>query len=181
MNKWLLFLFALTLFSTQPSHADEWFLSLGGGPQPNGEDDQTNLSAGADYSFAKWQRSYRQQMLFGISLTAIKTNTDKHNEFYAVSFYPQLTLHAPRHELGQPFFFVRALGPSYISSNQLGSRQQKHHFSFQAQVGVGLYIPWSNQQDLIASVSFKHFSNANLFSENDGIDLPLMLNLGFRY
>ena len=152
-------------------------INAGGGPQPNGKG-QTNLSAGMDYSFAKWVRSYRQQMLFGVSATYLAADSDDNEEIWAISLYPQLTLYAPIKEYGQPYFFVRALGPSYISSNSLGNRQQAEHFSFQAQVGVGLYIPTASDEKIIAAVSFKHFSNANIFSENDGIDLPVMLNLG---
>ncbi len=30
-------------------------------------------------------------------------------------------------------------------------------------------------------VSFKHFSNANWFSDNDGIDIPFVLTFGYSY
>ncbi|MCG8316767.1 MAG: acyloxyacyl hydrolase [Pseudomonadales bacterium] len=170
-------LICCVIMISQPTFANEWMVNAGGGPQPNGKG-QTNLSAGIDYSFAKWVRSYRQHMLFGISATYLAADSEENDEIWAISLYPQLTLYAPTKEYGQPYFFVRALGPSYISSNNLGNRQQAEHFSFQAQVGVGLYIPTRGDEKIIAAVSFKHFSNANIFSENDGIDLPVMLNLG---
>lgn len=176
----LTLLIMCTLFITNSAYADEWFISMGGGDQLH-EENQSNHSIGIDYSFAKWKRSYRQFMYFGVSATAMQSDTDDYDEMYALSIYPQLTLFAEQQSYGHPFFFVRALGPSYLSENRLGKRQQAYHFAFQAQVGVGLYIPLDEKQNLLASISFKHFSNANIFSENDGIDLPVMLNIGLAY
>ncbi len=31
------------------------------------------------------------------------------------------------------------------------------------------------------ALSWKHFSNADLFDDNDGIDLPVVLNVGIKF
>ena len=80
-----------------------------------------------------------------------------------------------------PYFWIRFLGPSYISSSRLGDRQQAHNFAFQAQIGVGAIVKTQNDTEIILSLSWKHFSNANLFDDNDGIDLPVMLNFGIKF
>ena len=49
---------------------------------------------------------------------------------------------------------------------------------FQAQVGVGLIAP---ADTWFIAASYKHFSNADLFAPNDGIDLPFVLTLGQRW
>lgn len=112
-----------------------------------------------------------------------------YDNMYAVSIYPQLSLfpgddskiNSIMPEWAEPFFFVRALAPSYISANRLGDRQQANNFSFQAQIGIGVTIRRSDKTEAIIALSWKHFSNARMFEDNDGIDLPLVLNFGLRF
>jgi hypothetical protein len=167
--------------------ADELLVTLGRGPQPGA--DQRNETAGFDYSFYRHERSARQRISVGVSYTRLTTNTADNGSVYAVSVYPQITLFPTRTSRvgsrsprwAQPFFFVRALGPSYISDGTLGSRRQAEHFAFQAQVGVGIELnPGADRRGVVA-VSWKHFSNANLYRENDGIDVPLVVNVGMTF
>lgn len=177
MMKVAISILALACSSTVP--ADELILNLGGGPQ--NESQQHNRTYGLDYSFYRLERSYRQHFLLGISFTHVGANSAQDTGFSAISIYPQINLYPRRFAWGQPFFFVRALGPSYISRNRLGSRLQDHHFAFQAQVGIGAYLDYREKENAIISFSFKHFSNANLFKDNDGIDLPFVLSVGMRF
>lgn len=165
------------------AHSDELLVNFGGGPQRHSA--QSNETAGVDYAFYRFARSPRQQIEVGVSYTYLSTNTPVDDSVYAISVYPQLTYwprntaliarHSPT--WARPFFFVRALGPSYISANRLGSRKQARHFAFQAQIGVGAIL---NDKTLVM-LSWKHFSNANLFADNDGVDLPFVLSLGVRF
>jgi hypothetical protein len=163
--------------------AGDMLLTMGGGPQPGA--DQRNATWGLDYSFHRFQRSSRQHIEVGVSYTSLRTNASASERLYAVSIYPQLTLYpSPASKFAthfpswaEPFFFVRALGPSYLSSSRLGERRQAKQFTFQAQVGVGVIL----QSRGILGISWKHFSNANLFSQNDGIDVPLVFNAGVRF
>ncbi|WP_193163648.1 acyloxyacyl hydrolase [Microbulbifer hainanensis] len=174
----LLAVFTFVLL-VQPAIADELLLSGGGGPQPHS--DQNNRTYGIDYSFKKFEKSYRQHIHLGVSYTRVETDTDAHRSFDAISIYPQLNLYPRQRSWGQPYFFVRALGPSYISSNQLGDRHQDNNFAFQAQVGYAARINWQSKEDLVIMVSWKHFSNANLFNDNDGIDMPFVINVGLNF
>jgi len=167
----------------RPAGADEVIVNVGAGSQPGS--DQRNKTWGVDYSFHRFERSERQHIEIGVSYTSLKTNGPGHDSLVAISVYPQLTLypsktskitaHAPA--WAQPFFFVRALGPSYISENSLGTREQAEHFAFQAQVGVGAVI----NEKAIVTFSWKHFSNAELFQPNDGIDVPFVISGGIRF
>lgn len=175
-SHYLLILFCLA-FSLRTT-AGEVMIFYGGGPQQF-DSDQHNRGWGVDYSFYKIVRSVRSELSFGVGYTRLVNNADTHDSMYAISLYPQLTLY-PDHPVSlNPFFFVRALGPSYISKNQFGSREQDNNFSFQAQVGVGIRPYMTEKQQIRIMLSWKHFSNANLFSDNDGFDLPIMLSLGF--
>lgn len=179
-------LFACVATASAGSFSDgesmsELYLTGGGGDQPHA--DQSNRSYGADYHFYRFTRGEYQHLIIGASYTYIDADHDDDafdNSLYAISIYPQLNLYLKQKSWGQPYFFVRALAPSYISDNYLGERQQDNHFSFQAQVGAGAYLNLGQGRRGSVSLSFKHFSNANIFSDNDGFDLPLMLNLGLE-
>lgn len=169
------------------ANADELWFSFGGGPQPGS--DQDNRTAGIDFSFYRHERSPRQHITVGVSYTYLGSDSRNHDSLYAISIYPQasffpepgtwITTVVPSR--AKPFFYVRALGPSYISGNRLGERKQDHNFTFQAQVGAGASFKMRNESEAIVALSWKHFSNANLFDENDGIDFPLVLNIGVRF
>jgi len=167
--------------------ADEFMVNFGGGPQPGS--DQTNRTAGVDYMFYRHDRSLRSSFIIGVSYTYMTTDTDSFDTMHAISIFPQLSMYPTPdswvHSLlpsgAEPFFFVRALGPSYISANRLGDRQLAHNFAFQAQLGVGAVIRRKDNSEMTIAVSWKHFSNANLFSDNDGIDLPVVVNFGIRF
>jgi opacity protein-like surface antigen len=178
---------ALVALLSSAVHADEVLVTAGRGPQPGS--DQRNETVGLDYSFYRYERSARQHVTVGVSYTRLTTNAPDQSSLYAVSVYPQITFFpsatsriaalSPR--WARPFFFVRALGPSYISSSTLGSRRQADSLAFQAQVGVGVQLnPGADRRGVVA-VSWKHFSNADLYRDNDGIDVPLVINVGMAF
>ncbi|UPW19356.1 acyloxyacyl hydrolase [Agarivorans sp. TSD2052] len=153
-------------------------LNLGYGPQPSAEVSQRNHTVGFDYEFYRYQRSERQRLSLGVSYTYLATDHQDNSSLHAISIYPQLTLLAKKHLQWQPWFFVRALGPTYLSEKTLGTRHQAKHFAFQAQVGLGVDHLDSNW---MFALSYKHFSNANLYQPNDGFDVPLVINVGKRF
>ena len=162
-------------------------LTLGVGPQPGAS--QTNRSVGVDLNLWQFERSPRQSLSLGVSYTYLHSNEGPNERLHAFSIYPQLTLTPGESGWArswlpasvQPYFFVRALGPSYISENSLGERRQAHHFAFQATAGAGINFLGANGQRRHLSLSWKHFSNANLYSDNDGIDIPVVLSFGTEF
>jgi hypothetical protein len=169
------------------ARADEVLVTLGQGRQPGAG--QRNDTLGVDYSFHRFERSARQQINVGVSYTRLTTNAADNRNLYALSVYPQLTFfptmtsriagRSPR--WAEPFFFVRALGPTYISDSTLGSRRQADSFAFQAQVGAGIRLNPGAERRTIVAVSWKHFSNADLYKDNDGIDVPLVFSVGMTF
>jgi hypothetical protein len=169
-----LLLLLLLPFSAQ---ADELSLNAGFGRQA--DTGQDNWGGGLDWEFWRHARSQRQFFSIGAGYTRLRTDAASNTELQAFSLYPQLTLFATnKARQWQPYFFVRALGPTFIDGKRLGEREQAEHFVFQAQVGVGLIAP---DNDWFVAFSYKHFSNADLFSPNDGIDIPFVLTLGQRW
>ncbi len=158
-------------------NADELAFSFGGGSQPGS--DQHNKQLALDYFFYKNERSSRTSLSLGLGYTYIQTDAGFNKRLNVLSLNPRLTLTPVSN--GQYYFFVQALGPSYISGNALGDRKQDRHFAFQARIGVGIRQQLDKNKMLLLQMSWKHLSNANLFSDNDGIDIPFVFSLGIYY
>ena len=160
--------------------ADSWSLSLSGGKAPG--EDQDNSLVALDYEFARKPRSLRTSLSLGVSYAYMRNNANVGaGAAHVLSLYPQLTLHPQRAALRNTWFFVRALGPSYLSDNQFGHLRQSNHVTFLAQVGIGYRMPLDGDNALLWQVSWRHYSNANLFSDNDGIDFPVTLSIGLDF
>lgn len=157
----------------------EFLMSWGTGPQSHSP--QNNSQVALDYNFYGFERSQRSGISFGLGYTYLWTDADTDKKVEAYSFYPQLTLRPVTAALRGGYFFVRALGPSYISHNRLGERQQANHFAFQAQVGAGYRMQLDYNRALLFQVSWKHFSNADLFKVNNSINIPFVFSLGFAF
>jgi hypothetical protein len=177
--------FLLICFSTSIL-ANDLILTLGGGKQP--DSNQKNKTVGLDFNFFEYIRSNKQTVNIGVSYTQLETNFNTDKKLWAISIYPQLTLFPsenswlPKRALKTttPYFFVRALGPTYLSNNTLGDRKQSKNLTFQAQVGFGILFKRKSSKENFLFVSWKHFSNANFFSENEGFDFPIVIGFGLK-
>ena len=169
----------LGTYSLNSSAESNILLSLGTGPQPDSS--QKNSLLAVDYEFWQLDISSRRRLSIGVSYTGIRTNANRNSSLEAISIYPQLTLFPVSEHFEDYYFFVRALGPTYISKNSLGDRNQSKNLTFQAQVGVGRELSLENGRSLLMQISWKHFSNANIFSDNDGIDIPVTFTLGYQF
>ncbi|UTA47095.1 acyloxyacyl hydrolase [Simiduia sp. 21SJ11W-1] len=169
---------ATTLAQAQTTQGAELWVYAGGGKQLH-TDNQHNQLVGVDVNMLHHQYSDIQTWSLGAGITHLKTDQGEINELVAVSVYPQLTLKLPTAQGIKPFFFVRALGPTYLSARGLGERRQAYSWAFQSQVGVGAYL--GNTQQWTANVSFRHYSNADTGKPNEGIDGLLIFTLGHRF
>lgn len=169
---------AMGLLLSNTANADDliWLVNAGGGQQSNSEQD--NRMAGADLIFYRHERSERQEIVIGVGYTDINTNAGFNEHVQAVSIFPQLNLYGKGNDAVRPMFFVRALGPTWLSKRNLGDREQGSNFAFQAQIGAGLWF--GKDKDWLVSLSYKHFSNAGLASPNEAFDVPVLLTVGYR-
>jgi hypothetical protein len=172
MHYWILALLLLSF----ASRADELSVNAGFGPQAHASQD--NRGGGLDWEFWRKARSSRQFFSIGAGYTRLKTDAVANTTINAFSLYPQLTLLTAKRGEWQPYFYVRALGPTVIDHTEFGERKQGEHFLFQAGVGAGLLAPG---EDWFVAIGYKHFSNAKLFSPNDSMELPLQFTIGRRW
>ena len=137
--------------------------TFGQGKQPGSDKDDETV--GIDYRFRRFPRSERQYIDVGVSYTHLRTNdgtpaacTPSACTRRSRWCRPKVANRGHTPAWAEPYFFVRALGPSYISENDLGERRQSRHFSFQAQVGVGVVLNPGGRRHTVLTVSWKHFS-----------------------
>ena len=161
---------------TVRGYAADVNLYVGGGPELNGE--QSNMALGVDLNGPAWPMPIPYHFFsFGSGLTYLSTDVDEHSESWVFSVYPQIRVDVPM-MVGrwQPFVVAQFLGPSYLSSRQLGSREQGAHFTFRDMIGAGFH---SADRSMRVYLSWRHFSNGYLASPNDGFNVPVGLN--FEY
>jgi hypothetical protein len=167
----------LWCIAAQAQEMDVW-LYAGGGQQLNA-DRQHNRIIGADANLLHHRYSDIQTWSLGVSVARLNANHGEIRELTAISVYPQLALRLPHTKTLKPYFFVRALGPTYLSARGLGERKQAYSWAFQSQVGIGAFL--SSTEDWTLNVSLRHYSNANFGNPNDGIDSIMVLALGHRF
>lgn len=174
------FYLILTLISSSGFAGELGFyglsLSGGGGKQPD-TDDRNQMKA-IELDFYKHQRSPRQHISVFAVLAQLDSNADTGREINAYSIVPQVSFFLPINKNMQLQLLLRALGLTYMSGNELGTRQQAEHFTFQSMVGAGLQFGSERQYEL--NLAWRHYSNANLFKDNDGWDFPVTLQFVFK-
>lgn len=96
---------------------------------------------------------------------------------FTFSLNPVLRFHAIRGKKTDFFFEYSVAGPTYISKVNLDQVELGRKFTFHDFMGMGIYT--GKDKKLLAGLRIAHYSNGNLFPQNDGVMIPLTLNLGY--
>ena len=102
-----------------------------------------------------------------------------HQEFVTISVFPlfRFTL---LHTKSLYFYLNYSLaGPYFISGLKTDDRNTGPHFTFQDNIGVGLLM--GKERKLNTEVKIGHYSKGNLFTEREGVKVPLTVNLGYTF
>jgi len=102
---------------------------------------------------------------------------NKRDEFFTLSFYPVLRFTAFRSPKTDLFFEYTVAGPTYISKKVIDNETTGRHITFYDAMGIGIIT--GKQKKLTAGIRIAHFSNGNLFPQNDGVKVPLTFSLGY--
>lgn len=102
---------------------------------------------------------------------------DKQDEFYTVSLYPVLRFMTVRSKPLDLFFEYSVAGPTFISKTVIDDKKTGEKFTFQDFMGMGIIA--GKKRNLNAGIRIAHFSNGNIYPQNDGVKVPLTFNLGY--
>ncbi len=72
-----------------------------------------------------------------------------------------------------------SIGLAYLNHTHLDDRNLGIHFAFQDRIGIGLLL--GAKQQFSIGLHAVHYSNAHLSSNNSGITVPVMLDVGYRF
>ena len=100
------------------------------------------------------------------------------NSIMIGALVPVLRFYFTRQAEFSPYFEASS-GPAYTSKTWIGSRNLGSHWTFQDILGLGATFGKDNRFD--ASTRFLHYSNANLAPSNAGIDVLLLLTVGYHF
>lgn len=103
-----------------------------------------------------------------------RTTKDK---FYTISAYPILRFMTVRSKPADLFFEYSVAGPTFISKTVIDTKQTGKKFTFQDFMGMGIIA--GKKRNLNAGIRIAHFSNGNIYPQNDGVKVPLTFNLGY--
>lgn len=79
----------------------------------------------------------------------------------------------------RPYLFI-GYGPAYLTHKKLGAKEQGANFAFQGDVGGGFEFG-KNYKGIDINLRMVHFSNANLFTPNQGFDFLYVLSIGYLF
>ena len=101
----------------------------------------------------------------------------KEDEFFTMSLYPVLRFTAFRSRKTDFFFEYTVAGPTFISKTLIDNEKTGKKFTFYDAMGMGIFT--GKKKNLNAGLRIAHFSNGNIFPQNDGVKVPLTFSLGY--
>ncbi|MEO7982866.1 MAG: acyloxyacyl hydrolase [Bacteroidota bacterium] len=103
----------------------------------------------------------------------------KEDQFFTLSFYPVLRFTAFRSPKTDLFFEYTVAGPTLISKTLIDNEKTGRNFTFYDAMGMGIFT--GKKKNLNAGIRIAHFSNGNIFPQNDGVKVPLTFSLGYVF
>jgi len=97
--------------------------------------------------------------------------------FFTFSLYPVLRFMAVRSPKTDLFFEYTVAGPTYISKTLIDQEKTGKHFTFYDAMGIGLFT--GKRKSFNAGIRIAHFSNGNIFPDNNGVKVPLTFSVGY--
>jgi hypothetical protein len=174
---------ALALIISGPVFAWSHEISLGYAI-PSMESDQVYSHSGVYlngnfYSYHSVDRSLLFTLNASTGYWTASSEQDNHVMTLAVQptfrvYFSHQMMHYAR-----PYLLV-GYGPAYLSNKKLGTKEQGAHFAFQGDIGGGIELG-KNYKGLDISLRMVHFSNADLFTPNQGFDFLYVLSIGVLF
>ncbi len=104
---------------------------------------------------------------------------DKADRFMTASLSPVFRFTAVRSKPLDFFFEYSVAGPTYISKKIIDDKATGQHFTFYDFMGMGAFT--GKKRQLNANIRIAHYSNGNIYPQNDGLKIPLTFQLGYVF
>ena len=132
------------------------------------------------FSFSYQRNIFHTRKVFAMDWalhTGFWKSRDKGENIFTFSLNPVLRFHAIRGKSADFFLEYSVAGPSFISKNKVDNVGLGRKFTFHDFMGMGVFA--GKEKKIHAGIRIAHYSNGNLYPENDGVKIPLTFNLGY--
>jgi hypothetical protein len=103
----------------------------------------------------------------------------KKERFFTLSLYPLLRFTAFHLKKADLYFDYSVAGPTFISKIKIDDTGIGKKFTFQDFMGMGMYS--GKQRRINAEMRIGHYSNGDLFPDNNGVKVPLSFIMGYTF
>ena len=132
------------------------------------------------FSFNYQRNIFHARKVFSLDWgagTGYWKSNKKQDEFFTISLYPVLRFTAFRSPTTDLFFEYTVAGPTFISKTFIDAEKTGRKFTFYDAMGIGIFT--GKKKNLNAGIRIAHFSNGNIFPQNNGVKVPLTFSLGY--
>lgn len=115
---------------------------------------------------------------WGASIGSWKSR-DKKENFYTVSLSPVLRFTVFRSKAVDLGIDYSVAGPTFISRPVIDNKKTGSRFTFYDFMGINAFA--GAKKKIYAGLRIAHFSNGNMLPDNEGVKVPLTLNMGVAW
>ena len=106
-------------------------------------------------------------------------NIPNKESFFTFSVFPVFRFNFLHTQPLDAYFYYSVAGPTYISKTKIDNVETGEHFTFQDNIGLGLFF--GEKRNLNAEIKIGHYSNGNIFPLNGAVKIPVSLNFGYAF
>ncbi|OJV35964.1 MAG: hypothetical protein BGO29_00135 [Bacteroidales bacterium 36-12] len=112
--------------------------------------------------------------------TGINGNTTNGEEsFFTLSLFPVFRLNFLQTKLFDAYFYYTVAAPTFISKKIIDGYDTGEKFTFMDNMGAGIFF--GDDRRYNAELKIGHYSNGNIFPNNEAVKIPLSLNVGYAF
>jgi hypothetical protein len=100
-------------------------------------------------------------------------------KFFTFSVFPVFRLNYLHTKDFYAYFYYTVAAPTFISAKKIDGFNTGEHFTFMDNMGTGIFF--GEKRNLNLELKIGHYSNGNIFPNNDAVKIPLSINIGHTF
>lgn len=152
--------------------------ALSKGPVPVFWGGDAHVKQGISFSYQR--NIFHARKVFAMDWavhTGIWKSRDRGENFYTFSLNPVFRFNFVRTRGADLFLEYSVAGPTLMSKNKVDNIPLGRKFTFHDFMGIGAFA--GTRKKIYTGLRIAHYSNGNIYPQNDGVKIPLTLNLGY--
>jgi len=100
-------------------------------------------------------------------------------QFFTFSIFPVFRLNFLQTKSFDAYFYYTVAAPTFISEKIIDEFDTGEKFTFMDNMGAGIFFGEDRRYN--AELKIGHYSNGNIFPNNEAVKVPLSINLGYAF